>query len=131
VKCQLNYVRNALNKNSTLRIRLLEGSGSDYVVCPLIAFERTKILWSTSMSQLNYNSKGCLPQTEGRVRSLSLKIVNVNCPPLPPPTIMRVICATRSLLCLREFCANRQWHSFWSADWNIYLSNTLYLLQYR
>jgi hypothetical protein len=31
VKCQLNCVRNALNKNSKLRIRLLEGSGSDYV----------------------------------------------------------------------------------------------------
>jgi len=31
VKCQLNCVRNALNRNSTVPMRLLEGSGSEYV----------------------------------------------------------------------------------------------------
>jgi hypothetical protein len=31
VKCQLNCVRNALNRNSTVLMCLFEGSGSDYV----------------------------------------------------------------------------------------------------
>jgi len=63
VKFKLNCVQNVLNRNSTVRIRLVERSGSYYVVCPLMAVERTRVLWSKSMSQLNYNSEGCLPQT--------------------------------------------------------------------
>jgi len=115
LKCYLYLVRKALKRNSTMRIRLLEGNGID----------------DTHWWRLEKNhSFVFLNLCQKQVIRVKYEIPNRFMPPLPPSLhLINVICGNLSLSCSQEFCTNKQWLSCWSADWNTYITNTFCLLQ--